>query len=78
MSEERYLTAPEMGEILHVSADTVRRRAEAGEIPGVRVGRQWRFLAAEVKDHLRLLASARDPWARSAASRRALNRRRAA
>lgn len=78
MNDEPYLTAPEVGEMLRVSADTVRRRATAGEIPGVRIGRQWRFLGSEVKEHLRLLASARDPWARSAASRRALNRRRAA
>lgn len=75
---DNYVTVPEMAEILRVSPDTIRRRATSGDIPAVRIGRQWRFDVAEVREHLRLLSTARDPWARSPASRRALNRRRAA
>lgn len=75
---DNYVTVPEMAEILRVSPDTIRRRATAGDIPAVRIGRQWRFDVTEVREHLRLLSTARDPWARSPASRRALNRRRAA
>lgn len=78
MSEDRYLTVPEIADVLRVSTDTIRRRATTGEIPAIRIGRQWRFDLEEVKEHLRLLTTARDPWARSPASRRALNRRRAA
>ena len=72
---EAAVDAREMARLLGVSPDTVRRRAALGELPGVRIGRQWRFWPSEVKQHLERRSSARDPWARSAASRRALNRR---
>jgi excisionase family DNA binding protein len=51
---------------LAVSNDKVRRMALAGEIPGIKVGRVWRFDADEVIAHLRQPA---DPWAQSNQSR---------
>lgn len=67
-----------MAELLEVSPDTIRRLAETGEIPAVRVGRFWRFDADEVVTHLKTRAERRDPWARPAAARRALHRRKTA
>lgn len=45
MTEElsKVLTAEETAEHLRLSSATVYRLAQAGEIPGLRVGRQWRF-----------------------------------
>jgi len=37
------LTANEVAQYLRLSAATVCRLAQAGEVPAVRVGRQWRF-----------------------------------
>lgn len=75
--QQQWLTAPELALVFKVGSDTIRRRAAAGDLPGVRVGRQWRFQLAEVEAHLRAARENRDPWARPAASRRALHRRRA-
>jgi excisionase family DNA binding protein len=37
-------TLAEVADVLRVSEDTVRRLAEAGDIPGAfKVGQQWRF-----------------------------------
>lgn len=67
-----------IAQMLQISPDSARRRAESGEIPAVRVGRFWRFDPDEVIAHLKAARERRDPWARSAGSRRALNRRRSA
>ena len=61
-----------LAEILHVSVDTVRTKANAGKIPGFKVGRMWRFMPSVVVAHLAIVA---DPWARSAGSKRATARR---
>lgn len=37
------LTAKDVQSILHVDRSTVYRMAEAGQLPAVKVGRQWRF-----------------------------------
>jgi excisionase family DNA binding protein len=37
------LTAKEMQDLLHVDRSTVYRMAEAGQLPAVKVGKQWRF-----------------------------------
>jgi excisionase family DNA binding protein len=37
------LTAEEAAAYLRVSTVLVRRLAQAGELPGMKVGRQWRF-----------------------------------
>ncbi len=43
MTGERYMTVDETAAYLKVCPDTVSRLARAGQIPSVRVGRQWRF-----------------------------------
>lgn len=42
------LTAAEASELLRVSVKTVLRLARAGELPGRKVGREWRFARREV------------------------------
>jgi excisionase family DNA binding protein len=37
------LTLEEVAKLLKVPAETVRSRAEAGELPGRRLGKEWRF-----------------------------------
>lgn len=37
------LTASQVGEWLQLSPSSVRRAAERGELPGVRIGGIWRF-----------------------------------
>jgi len=37
------LTLGEVAKLLKVSADAVRSRAEEGELPGRRFGKEWRF-----------------------------------
>lgn len=48
----RLLTPQEVADRLAVSTDTVQRMAARGELPGLRVGRQWRFSAQAVSDWL--------------------------
>jgi excisionase family DNA binding protein len=43
------LTATRVGEILHLDRSTVTRMAADGRIPAVKIGRQWRFRAADVR-----------------------------
>lgn len=37
------LTAEEAAEFLHFNPVTVRLKARAGEIPGRKIGKEWRF-----------------------------------
>lgn len=46
----RLLTPEAVGEMLGVSRRTVQRMAAAGELPGLRVGSQWRFKAESLSD----------------------------
>lgn len=41
--DDTYLTTAEVLDYLHVNLRTVYRLLKAGKLPGVRVGRQWRF-----------------------------------
>lgn len=43
------LTPEEVGELLRVSASQVRALARAGELPGRKVGDQWRFNRAAIE-----------------------------
>lgn len=43
MSEESLATCVEVAQFLRVKPSTVRRLVSEGEIPGFKVGRQWRF-----------------------------------
>ncbi|MDA8216492.1 MAG: PocR ligand-binding domain-containing protein [Dehalococcoidales bacterium] len=49
---ERLLTTRDLQEILQVDRITVYRMLEAGELPGIKVGGQWRFPEQEVKNWL--------------------------
>jgi excisionase family DNA binding protein len=42
------LTAEQAAELLQTDAATVRELAEAGDLPGRRVGGEWRFLRRAV------------------------------
>jgi excisionase family DNA binding protein len=42
------LTTRDLQQLLHVDRSTIYRMAEAGELPGVKVGRQWRFPAERI------------------------------
>lgn len=66
------LTATELAAHLGVTPDTVRIKAKTREIPGMRVGRLWRFDLAAV---LAALTPSSDPWAQSPASARARRKR---
>jgi len=47
------LTAKEMQDLLQVDRSTIYRMAEAGQLPAVKVGKQWRFPADLVENWLR-------------------------
>jgi excisionase family DNA binding protein len=42
------LTAEQAAELLQTDADAVRALADAGELPGRRIGEEWRFLRSAV------------------------------
>ncbi len=44
----KLLTPAEVGEILGVHSKTVERMARRGELPGIRIGRYWRFAPVEL------------------------------
>lgn len=50
-----FLTSQEMQELINVDRSTVYRMAEDGRLPGVKVGRQWRFPADRVAAQLGLV-----------------------
>lgn len=68
----RLATVEEVADALRVSPATVRRQAKSGAIPGVRVGRQWRFDLDAV--HARLNARLPVPVARPGRPRNKLPR----
>ena len=47
------LTAKDMQELLQVDRSTIYRMAEAGRLPAIKVGKQWRFPAESVESWLR-------------------------
>jgi excisionase family DNA binding protein len=49
-----FLTSQEMQDLISVDRSTVYRMAEDGRLPGVKVGRQWRFPADRVAAQLGL------------------------
>ncbi len=46
------LTAEQLAELLQVDAKTVRSLAARGELPGRKLGREWRFSRRAVLDWL--------------------------
>ncbi len=57
----KMLTAKEMQTLLHVDRSTIYRMAEAGQLPAVKVGKQWRFPADLVEGWLRTQTTASVP-----------------
>lgn len=49
-----FLTTRDVQEMIHVDKSTVYRMAEDGRLPGIKVGRQWRFSAERVAAQLGL------------------------
>ena len=49
-----FLTTQEMQDLIHVDRSTVYRMAEDGRLPGVKIGRQWRFPRDQVARQLGL------------------------
>lgn len=47
------LTVAELAEYLGLAKDTIYRKAKAGEIPGMRIGRSWRFPQDVIDEWLR-------------------------
>jgi len=55
------LTAKEMQSLLHVDRSTIYRMAEAGQLPAVKIGKQWRFPSDLVEAWLKAQVSAPVP-----------------
>ena len=55
------LTAKEMQDLLQVDRSTIYRMAEAGQLPAVKVGKQWRFPGDQVEDWLKGQTTASSP-----------------
>lgn len=51
------LSLEEAADFLGANKETIRRRAAAGEIPGAKVGKSWRFLQTDLVTYLRSLYS---------------------
>lgn len=50
MALENLLTVKEVAAMLRVSAQTLYKMLEQGEIPAVKVGSQWRFDREKIKN----------------------------
>ncbi|MCS7259441.1 MAG: PocR ligand-binding domain-containing protein [Anaerolineae bacterium] len=57
------LTARDMQVLLQVDRSTIYRMAEAGQLPAIKVGKQWRFPSDQVEQWLRERTIARFPGA---------------
>lgn len=55
-----FLTARELQEILHVDRTTIYRMADAGRLPAVKVGAQWRFPRRQMEQWLNMQFPAED------------------
>ncbi len=49
---EDFLTVEEVAQKLHMHPDTVARLLRKGEIPGHKIGGQWRVVPSELMQHL--------------------------
>ena len=65
MALEHLLTVKEVASLLRVSAQTLYKMLEAGEIPAVKVGSQWRFDRDKIREWIANQAKA-PPAARAA------------
>lgn len=55
------LTARDLQALLQVDRSTIYRMAEAGQLPGIKVGKQWRFSTERVDSWLKARAVMREP-----------------
>jgi excisionase family DNA binding protein len=58
MNAERLLTPKEAAERLGLSPVTVGHMLRRGELPGLKVGRLWRFREADLDEYIRQLSDA--------------------
>ena len=47
---EEYLDTAEAAKVLKVSTKVVRRLAAEGRLPGVKIGREWRFRRGDLRN----------------------------
>ncbi len=52
MQDLQLLTCDEVARLLRVSAETVRQLATAGDLPGRKVGRAWRFPQKAIEKYI--------------------------
>lgn len=52
-AEERTLSAEQMAEFLQLDIRTVRELLRAGQLPGRKIGREWRCLLSDLRVYLR-------------------------
>jgi len=52
-SLEKLLTVKELAYYLRVKPITIYRKAKAGEIPAVKIGKGWRFSSADIESWLK-------------------------
>jgi len=57
------LTAKDVQDLLQVDRSTVYRMAEAGRLPAIKVGKQWRFPAAQIQEWMATQMGASVPMA---------------
>ena len=55
------MTVSEVAEYLRINPQTVYRKAKAGELPSVRIGRAIRFRRSELEAWLKTLSSTPSP-----------------
>lgn len=49
----KLLTRPEAAKFLRISEDKLRDLAAAGEVPGMKIGGQWRFVQERLEEYIR-------------------------
>jgi excisionase family DNA binding protein len=60
---EVVMSVSDVARFLQIEEQTVRALARSGELPGVKLGKHWRFLRSELLRALRPVATALDPVA---------------
>jgi excisionase family DNA binding protein len=53
LRKNRLLTIKELSEYLDLAEITVYRLAQRGELPGIKIGKSWRFRKARVNEWIR-------------------------
>ena len=57
---QEILTLEDAAKLLRVSSETVRRKAQRGDLPATKVGREWRFSRRQLMNWLEERAAARE------------------